>query len=363
MRLSAHGSWRPRTPVSHGAILILSAACALVGGCSGCEDGSQAQPSASSGPLSPELAKKVLAKVGDREITLGEYAETLERMDQFERLRYQSPDRRKQLLSEMIQVELLAQEAERRGLDKSPETQERVRIILRNEVLKRLRKDVPGPEAITEAEARKYYEDHRDDFREPERRRAAVISLADQASATKLLPQARSATPMQWGRLVQQHSLDKPPAPAPTAPLELAGDLGIVSAPGVERGANQRIPEAVRAALFKIGKIGDVHDAVVEAEGKFFIVRLIGKSDARDRPFKEAERSIRVSLVQEKIRAAELKLEQELRKKYPVKIDDAALEQVQLPSAASAAPSVGPTASAAGAPSGAVAAPSASAGK
>jgi len=334
--------------VSRASILLLGVVSALVGACSGCEDGSAAKPGASSGPLSPEQAKQVLAKVGDREITLGEYAETLERMDQFERLRYQSPERRKQLLSEMIQVELLAQEAERRGLDKLPETQERVRIILRNEALKRLRKELPGPEAITEVEARKYYEDHRDDFREPERRRAAVISLADEASATKLLAEARRATPMQWGRLVHQHSLDKPPAPAPTAPLELAGDLGIVSAPGVERGTNQRIPEAVRAALFKIAKIGEVHDAVVGAGGKFFIVRLIGKSEARDRSFKEAERSIRVSLVQEKIRAAEEKLEQELRKKYPVKIDDAALEQVKLPSAAapSAAPGAAATAAA-----------------
>lgn len=288
--------------------------------------------------MPPELASKVLAKVGDRVITLGDYAATLERMDQFERLRYQSPDRRRQLLDEMIQVELLAQEAARRGLDKRPETQERIRIILRNEVLKRLRRDVPGPETVTEADARKYYEKHRDDFREPERRRAAVIVLGDQAKAKGLLSQAIKATPMQWGKLVLEHSLEKPAAPSPTAPLELAGDLGIVSAPGVERGANERVPKAVREALFKIAKVGEVHDAVVEDGGKFYIVRLIGKTDARDRPFKEAERSIRVSLVQENIRAAEEKLEKELREKYPVKIDDEALEKVKLPEQPGSAP-------------------------
>jgi peptidyl-prolyl cis-trans isomerase C len=69
------------------------------------------------GKLTIELARQVLVKVGEREITLGDYAETLERMDPFERLRYQSPDRRKQLLNEIIQVELLAEEAKRRGLD------------------------------------------------------------------------------------------------------------------------------------------------------------------------------------------------------------------------------------------------------
>src|SRR5450755_2082618 len=106
--------------------------------------------SAESGKLTPELAKQVLAKVGDREITLGEYAETLERMDPFERLRYQSADRRKQLLSEIIQVELLADEAKRRGLDKQPETQERVRQMLKDELLRDIRRSVPAPNDIPE---------------------------------------------------------------------------------------------------------------------------------------------------------------------------------------------------------------------
>lgn len=329
--------------------LVASLTLGALGVMSGCKQ--ETSPSAtdaagSTGPLTPEQAAKVLAKVGDRTITLGEYAETLERMDPFERLRYQSPERRKQLLDEMIQVELLAQEAERRGLHRTPETEERIRIVLRNEVLARLRRDIPGPESIPEAEVRKYYEAHRDEFREPARRRVAVISLADRAAATRLLPKAREATPMQWGKLVHEHSLDRPPAPSPTAPLELAGDLGIVSAPGVTRGANERIPEPVRAAVFKIEKVGQVHSEVVEAGGKHYLVRLIGKTDARDRPYAEAERSIRVTLVQEKIRAAEQRLEAELRKKHPVTVDDEALAKVRLPEASAAppAPSGTPTA-------------------
>jgi hypothetical protein len=90
-----------------------------------------ASASAAKKTLSPEMAKKTLAKVGDRVITLGEYAATLDRMDPFERMRYQSQDRRKRLLDEMIEVELLSQEARRRGLDKAPETLERLRMVRR----------------------------------------------------------------------------------------------------------------------------------------------------------------------------------------------------------------------------------------
>src|SRR6187431_3234078 len=145
---------------------------------------------APAGKLTPELARQVLAKVGEREITLGDYAETLERMDPFERLRYQSPDRRKQLLNEIIQVELLAEEAKRRGLDKQPETQERVRQMLKDELLRDMRQSVPDPADIPEAEVHAYFDSHHDEFKEPERRRVAHLLLASEAQAKAALQKA-----------------------------------------------------------------------------------------------------------------------------------------------------------------------------
>jgi parvulin-like peptidyl-prolyl isomerase len=290
-----------------------------------------AEASASAKTLSPELAAKVLAKVGDREITLGEYAAALERMDQFERLRYQSPDRRKALLEEMIRVELLAAEARRRGLDKRPETQERTRQILRDELLKRTRDNLPAPADIPAAEVRAYYEKHRDQFREPERRRVAHIAVADAAKAKRVLALAAKATPVEWGRLVNEHSLDKPPKNSPSPPLELAGDLGIVSAPGDRRGDNPRVPEPVRKAVFEIEKLGGVFAEPVAHGGRFHVVRMTGRTEARERALAEADRAIRVAILQERIKQSEEKLERELRGRYPVKIDEAALKRVALP--------------------------------
>lgn len=309
----------------------------VVFACSSCEKkaldtkgGPQPSASASMG-LTPELAAKVLARVGDREITLGEYAATLERMDQFERLRYQSPERRKLLLDEMIKVELLAVEAQRRGLDKLPETQERIRQVLRDEMLRETREGLPPPASIPDSDVHAYYDKHRDEFREPERRRVAHIVLSDEAKAKKVLALALKATPAEWGKLVQEHSLDKPPKPSPAAPLELAGDLGIVSPSGDARGDNPKVPEALRKAVFQIDKLGGVYPELVADGGKFHIVRMTGKTDARDRAFPEAERTIRVAILQERIRDAEDRLEKELRAKYKVLIDDAALAKAKVP--------------------------------
>jgi len=321
-------------------------ALAAVPLCAGaCHDkpkpGPELTSSASAAPpaqLSPELARQVLAKVGDREITLGEYAETLERMDPFERLRYQSPERRKSLLNEIIQVELLAEEAKRRGLDKRPETQERLRQMLRDELLRDVRRNVPAPADIPNAEVRAYFDTHHDEFKEPERRRVAHLRLASEAQAKAVLQKALSASAADWGKLVSDLSLDKPPKSQGPTPTELAGDLGIVGPPGHPRGANPHVPEALRAAVFGIDKVGGVLDQVVAEGGHFHVVRMTGRTEARDRSFQDAERTIRVALVQERIRAREAELDQELKQRYPVSVDDEALSRVTVPESDGGAP-------------------------
>jgi peptidyl-prolyl cis-trans isomerase C len=312
---------------------------ALVGvalaGASGCRtntSGSGTAPppsaSASSGALSGDLSARVLARVGERTITLGDYVAVLNGMDRLERVRYQTPDRRKQLLDELIDVELLAREAERRGLGERPEAKELVRQILRDEVFAELRDKQPPLDQIPATEVRAYYEAHRGDFKEPERRRISHIVLRDKAQAESLLSEARGTTPKRWGELVRKSSLDKP---APDVPDELLGDLGLVTPPAFGKNDNARVPEPVRAASFEIDKVGDVLGRVVEAPGGFHVVRLTGKNDARDRLLEEADRTIRVLIAQERLHRAEADLEKELRARFPVKIDEAALAKVPLP--------------------------------
>jgi len=297
-----------------------------------------ASASALPGNLTPELAKQVLAKVGEREITLGEYAETLERMDPFERIRYQSADRRKLLLNEIVQVELLAQEAKRRGLDQQPETQERLRQILKDELLRDVRRDAPAPADISDAEVHAYFDAHHEEFKEPERRRVSHIVVASEAQAKAILTKASGATAVDWGKLVSDVSLDKPAKGAAPALTELAGDLGIVGPPGHPRGANPRVPDALRAAVFEIPKVGDVLNRVVSEGGRFHVVRMTGRTEARDRSFQDSERTIRVALVQQKIQEREARLETELKQRYPVRVDDDALAQVKVPEADSDVP-------------------------
>lgn len=317
--------------------MAMTSAAAMLGlgasSCKSCESGGttdvadsgHAQPTS----LTPEQAKQTLAKVGSDTISLGDYAAALEHMDQFDRLRYQSVERRKELLDEMITVKLLANEATAKGYDKDPIAQQEMRAILRDSMLAEARKNAPTPADVPEPEVRAWFEAHRAEYKDPERRRVSVILVRDEATAREVLAAAKKIGEVsQWGELVRSKSLD--PQARANVPVDLAGDIGIVSPPGDPRGENSRVPEEVRVVAFEVAEVGHVADRVVGSKGKYFVVRLTQKLPPHERTYAEAERSIRVKLAQDKLRAREDELIAELRKSVKVEIDEQALATVKV---------------------------------
>jgi PPIC-type PPIASE domain len=310
--------------------------------------GPAASGSAATASLDPELAARVLARVGDRTITLADFSQALERMDRFERLRYQTPERRKLLLDEMIDTELLAREAERRGLDKRPETQAALDQLMRDEVLRELRRSQPPLEELPAGEVQAYYAAHPDEFRDPERRRIAVVVVGARDLARKLAAELGAADAAAWSEAVRVHSVRQDvevPAGSPEVarpPLTLAGDLGLVSAPGELRGNNPQVPEALRAAVFALQDVGAVTPEPVEIDGQFYVVRLVAKLPARIRSLSEADTMVRVRVLAERIGRAEAALNDRLREQFPVVINEEGLAKLRATLALEAASAATP---------------------
>src|SRR5688500_7107932 len=114
------------------ATLLALLACAPGCGRGKGQTGGSPDAGRSASGIPPEQAARVVAKVGERNITLGDFAASLEHMDQFDRLRYQSPERRLELLQEMVRVQLLADEATAKGYDKEPLAAQELRAVLRD---------------------------------------------------------------------------------------------------------------------------------------------------------------------------------------------------------------------------------------
>jgi peptidyl-prolyl cis-trans isomerase C len=323
----AHAGGRPRRLAWASVAAIVAAAASCHAHKSAPDAVPEAGAAAAAG-ITPEQAAQELARVGSRTITVGDFVAALEHMDQFDRMRYQAPERRQELLGEMVDVMLLADVAREKGYDQDPIAQQEVREILRDAMLKSVRADVPSPSEIPEVEVRSYYEAHRAEFRDPERRRVSAIVVGDDAAGAAVLEAAKKATPTQWGELVRSKSLD--PRAKDPEPADLAGDFGFVAPPNDRGGPNPRVPEEVRAAVFQIGAVGEVSPRLVKSGGRAYIVKWSAKTEAHDRTFTEAERAIRVRLDQDKIRARQDELLDELRRKYPVEIDEHALSEVHV---------------------------------
>jgi hypothetical protein len=58
---------------------------------------------------------------------------------------------------------------------------------------------------------------------------------------------------------------------------------------------------------------------------------MVGKTEPHARSFAESERTIRITMAQNEMSDADKALEEELRKKIPVQVDEAALGRVKVP--------------------------------
>lgn len=130
---------------------------------------------------------RVLARIGSRTITVGEYMDALAAEAPLVRMRFDSAERKKAFLDSLVRVELLAQEAERRGLDRDPEVLHRVKRALADKLLEQLRRDLVKPGAISDANALAYYGAHRDDYRQ------STFEQVKQHIKNTLLEQQRTA--------------------------------------------------------------------------------------------------------------------------------------------------------------------------
>ncbi len=325
-----------------GALLAISVAMGVA--CN--ERAVQKQPDAATivGGLSPEQAAKPVAKYGNNKvITLGEFAQALADMPEYERMRYQGVERRKELLRAMIDMHLLAEEAKKQGLDKDPVVGEEIRQVLVAWMRGKLIADLPQAGQLPEPELRAFYDSHIAEYREPERRRVAQIVTKDEATAKKAWEEAKAANPTQWGGVVKKYSEEKPGA---TEAPEMSGDLGFATAPSdTHPQPNPKLTPEVRTAAFALPSVGAVSPPFKDGNG-WHVVRLIAKNEARDQSFADVERIIRVRVLQEKRAAKEKALLEETRKTVKVEVDEATLQAVAAELAAPApAPSPSPSTS------------------
>lgn len=275
--------------------------------------------------LTEEERAATLAKVGDREITVGEFGEIVASKGPFLSVRYNSPERRRELLDQLVRFELLAHEADARGYDDLPEVRRARKQIVIRRFLKREYEDRFTPEDVSDADVAAYYEAHHDEFNKPAQVRISHILFTNEATARRVLRQllANPSDVRLFRALAEEHNTDE-------ATRDRFGDVGFVSAPTERQAGEPEIPAEVATAAFELGSIGSVATELVHSSAGWHIVKLTGRRAPLRRTLEEATRPIRHRLFRERREAAIEELITRLHAAADVHEDLSLLENIRI---------------------------------
>ena len=265
----------------------------------------------------PEDLQEVLARIDDTVITVGDFQDRINKQSPYVRARYTSMERKKEFLDNLVRFEVLAKEAQKKGLDKDPEvvrTMKQVMIqkLLKDEFDKLTLKD------ISDGDCKKYYDAHPEEFNKPEEARVSMILVKDAATAKKVLADARIKGVDNQGfrNLVAEYSIDQPTK-------ERGGDLRYFDQ------STKEVPKEIVQAAFKLQNIGD-NSEPVKTGGGVAILKLTGRRKALSRSFDEVKEQIRNKLYREKRQDSMEQYVKDLRNKATIKIDEGKLAKVQI---------------------------------
>ncbi len=274
----------------------------------------------------PKKSGPAVAKGDGIVITADEFKARLEEQSPFIRARYNTLERKKEFLDNLIRFELLAKAAEKQGLDKDPDVQLTLRKVMVQKLVQKTFAEGDAAKEIPEAEARKFYEDHKDDYVKARKVRLAHILVAapagparaqKSAQAKKLLGRVQAEEKknvLAFAGLARELSED-------AATKGTGGDLGFKAQAELEKQYGK--PFADEAFALKSGAL-----ALVESPQGFHVVKLTAAQEAIDRPFEMVKAQIQNRLYREKRTKDFDEFVKKLREEARVAVNDAELEKV-----------------------------------
>ncbi len=249
-----------------------------------------------------------LARVGDRAIGMKEFEERLQAVKKvLPDFDPSDPERRRAVLEEWIRQQLLVQEALRRGVDRDPKVaralEDAKNLILVREMVRR----IAGEEAVSEIEAKEYYDAHKKDFADPVEWRVRELVVKDEDTAKQVLIEAYQGA--DFAELVKKYSKGR-------SAWKDRGDLGWLKV----------LPFPKMRDVVRALEPGQISSVFKGPEG-YYLVKLEGKKGGEPKPFTEIKEDIVAGL---RVLRQQQKLEkalEELRQRTEVFVNDKVLSE------------------------------------
>lgn len=189
--------------------------------------------------------EKVVAKVGDTTITVGDLEERLGR--HMRPGMFEDREKLEQLVEAMVDRELLVQEARNRGLDRNKRVVNHLKRILYNQIQTRYVAEKMPLDSITDEEIQAYYEEHHDEYNQPTLVRAYHILVSSEQEAKAVMDQIKQENMdlRKFKVLAGEKSQDP-------ETKKRGGDLRYFTAQGKVWTAEATVPQALAEAAFSV---------------------------------------------------------------------------------------------------------------
>ncbi len=223
--------------------------------------------------------KEVLAIVNGEEITISDYNDKLKRLSAYEKAMYRGEEGHRRFLEALIQQKVMVQKAREMGLDKDEGVQTKISALMKETTERVLietliKKEILDKVVVTDEEAKAYYDEHREQFKDKEKVRVRQIIVATEEEAQAILQELENGA--DFAELASRKSND-----------QSGGDPGYI-----ERG---RMPAVLEEVYFSL-EVGEISDAVKTNQG-YYIVKLEDKKEASIKEFYEVRDGIKSKLV------------------------------------------------------------------
>ena len=249
--------------------------------------------------------ERVLAKVADREIREKDVDQVIRMMGPQGAMMYDNPQGRRAVLDELVSMHLFALRGAEEKLDQTPEFKAALETF-RNQSLARAAIDASLKDVTaSDEDAKKFYDEHPDQFTQPERVHVRHILISDDVTSADAIAkvQADLRAGASFDEVAKSRSL------CPSAAQ--GGDLGEVS-------KGQMVPE-FEAAAFALKNPGDLSEPVKTRFG-WHIIRLEGRTPSSLEPFDNVKPQLLQYLTNEKKNEAFKNAVEGLKKTYKVEI-------------------------------------------
>ena len=247
------------------------------------------------------MQEKILAKVGTLTVTDREVDEFIQSLGQRGQS-YNTPDGRRAVLNQLVSNKLLLLDARRNLYEAEAAFREELNRMKDNLLISYAGEKAISSCSVTDADARKYYEENKAQFNEGETVNASHILVDTEELAKEILAKIEGGE-MSFEDAAKKYSS------CPSK--ESGGNLG-------DFGHGQMVPEFDTAAFAM--EVGEITKEPVKTQFGYHLIKLNAKNEAKETPYEKIAENLKAMLLNEKRRAAyESKINQ-LKIMYPVDI-------------------------------------------